>query len=153
MKIKTFKEWIEREVNFDTYVKPGDIVDEEMTNHFLIGDYVWEENYFRSGERFGYFFHPVFCFSSDTYDTFKNDGENWIYCGHCLDGETTHREPDRFAYDKEDWYEQELEDLQHDLEIRKDLDDPEFIKVMTDFYKWRVQNEGTANRFGGSDEE
>ena len=153
MKIKTYKEWIRENVKFDDYVKIGDIVDEEMTSHFMIWDYVWEDDYIRSGEKSGSYFHPEFCFSGDTYATFKNDGKNWIYCGDCLDGETIHREHDRFANDKEDWYEQELEDLQHDLEIMKDLDAPEFIKAMTDFYEWRVQNEGIANRFGGSDEE
>lgn len=81
--IKTYKDWTG---SITDYLKPGDIVDEEMYNHFLniLPPLVWNGYYLQVREAQSYV-----C-GGNTYLTFSYENGNWIYKGECHRNQTQH---------------------------------------------------------------
>ena len=83
--IKTFKDWMESSCNtLNEFVKPGDIVDEEMYNHFLniMPPLIFSSTLLQVSEPCDYLQ------GGNTYITFQKENGNWIYKGECHKNKT-----------------------------------------------------------------
>ena len=85
--IKTYKGWMESDASsIEKYLNPGDIVDEEMYNHFLniMPPLVWDGYYLQVREACDYIN------GGNTYTTFTYENGNWVYKGECHRNQTIH---------------------------------------------------------------
>lgn len=74
--------------DFDKAAKPGDLVDEEIVQEFVIclPPMTLRSNLVQAGEPSSHRFDPETDRWQETYTTFsKIDGE-WVYCGKCFAG-------------------------------------------------------------------
>lgn len=78
--VKTYKEWTGSLVE---YLKVGDVVDEEMYNHFLnvLPPLVNRSNFLQVSEPYDY------VEGKNTYCTFERENGVWVFKGHCHKGE------------------------------------------------------------------
>ena len=155
MEIKTYKKWRELKVKFEEYVKPDDIVDEEMAAYFHEVDWTTgDKDLIQGNEPYGYAFDVDLEYDGILYHTFKKEGEYWIYCGTCFENETEHREYDKYAEDKKWLLNDDLEDLKDDIEREKKGNSSEkYVKFLTDYYFWRVTQRFQENYFNGKYDE
>lgn len=78
--IKTYKEWMNSDCKTLTdYLNPGDIVDNEMFEHFLniLFPLVWTSNFLQVSEPCDYLK------GQNTYTTFAKENGYWVYKGEC----------------------------------------------------------------------
>ncbi|WP_438498656.1 hypothetical protein [Paenibacillus sp. IHBB 3054] len=83
--MKTYEDW---KGDLKDYLQPGDVVDEEISEHFLnvMPPAFWRANLIQMGES------PVdYVEGKGTYHTLEKTLEGWVYRGTCHKGETRHR--------------------------------------------------------------
>lgn len=83
IKIKTYEDWGAYQ-QLDDYLKVGDIVDEEMVEHFLnvLPPLMYTHNYLQVSEACD------FRNGKNTYTTFEKVNGQWFYRGDCNRGKT-----------------------------------------------------------------
>lgn len=85
--MKTYQEW---EGSLTTYLEAGDLVDEEMVQHFInvMPPATCNSRCIQIGEPYSHINGKA------VFSTLMRTDEGWIYAGECYRGEITHIETD-----------------------------------------------------------
>ncbi|WP_368263016.1 hypothetical protein [Clostridium disporicum] len=86
LKVKTYADWNDGQY-IEEYLTVGDIVDNEMYEHFLnvIPPLTFTSSLLQVREVYDY------VDGRGVYFTLKKENGVWIYCGHCFRGETVNK--------------------------------------------------------------
>ncbi|WP_336775384.1 hypothetical protein [Paenibacillus sp. MMO-58] len=78
--VKRYADW---KGDLHVFLKIGDLVDEEMVNHFLneLPPTTWTSSLIQMGEPYSHVGGKA------TYATLKKTSDGWAYAGHCHRGE------------------------------------------------------------------
>ena len=93
--VKTAQGWRQSGIeNFGDYCRPGDLVDEEIVEHFVncVPPHLMRSTCTQAGEEYSCERDPETGRYRPTYTTFHREGENlWRYDGECFHGENVNR--------------------------------------------------------------
>ena len=92
--VKTAQGWKASGVHtFGEYCKPGDLVDDEIVEHFVesVPPHLMRSSCTQAGEAYSSELDPETGKYRATWTTFHKEGDVWIYDGECFSGQNVHR--------------------------------------------------------------